>query len=162
MDVWKAAAERQRSHGDVLSLAAGQPSTPAPAPVLRAANLAIDAELLGYTETFGILPLREEIAAYHRHKYGIDVDADDVVVTTGSSGAFTLVFLAAFDVGDTVVVARPGYPAYRNTLAALGCRVVELDCGPQTRYQPPSRCSRNSTLRLRESSSPAPPTRPAR
>ena len=99
MDVWKAAAERQRSHGDVLSLAAGQPSTPAPAPVLRAANLAIDAELLGYTETFGILPLREEIAAYHRHKYGIDVDADDVVVTTGSSGAFTLVFLAAFDVG---------------------------------------------------------------
>ncbi|WP_138841654.1 pyridoxal phosphate-dependent aminotransferase [Rhodococcus pyridinivorans] len=136
MDVWKAAAERQRSHGDVLSLAAGQPSTPAPAPVLRAANLAIDAELLGYTETFGILPLREEIAAYHRHKYGIDVDADDVVVTTGSSGAFTLVFLAAFDVGDTVVVARPGYPAYRNTLAALGCRVVELDCGPQTRYQP--------------------------
>ncbi|MEU5840885.1 pyridoxal phosphate-dependent aminotransferase [Rhodococcus sp. NPDC047139] len=136
MDVWKAAAERQRTHGDVLSLAAGQPSTPAPVPVLRAANLAIDAELLGYTETFGILPLREAIAGYHRDRYGIDVDPDEVVVTTGSSGAFTLVFLAAFDIGDTVVVARPGYPAYRNTLAALGCRVVELDCGPQTRYQP--------------------------
>ncbi|MFZ3394972.1 pyridoxal phosphate-dependent aminotransferase [Rhodococcus sp. DT1] len=136
MDVWKAAAERQRSHGDVLSLAAGQPSTPAPAPVLRAAGLAIDAELLGYTETFGILPLREAIAAYHHDRYGIDVDADDVVVTTGSSGAFTLLFLAAFDPGDTVVVARPGYPAYRNTLAALGCTVVELDCGPETRYQP--------------------------
>ncbi|MGV9744905.1 pyridoxal phosphate-dependent aminotransferase [Rhodococcus zopfii] len=136
MDVWKAAAERQRTHGDVLSLAAGQPSTPAPAPVLRAAHRGIDAELLGYTETFGILPLREAIAGYHRDRYGIDVDADDVVVTTGSSGAFTLLFLAAFDPGDTVVVARPGYPAYRNTLAALGCNVVELDCGPDTRYQP--------------------------
>lgn len=136
MDVWKAATERGRTHGDVLSLAAGQPSTPAPAPVLRATRDALDAELLGYTETFGIEPLREAIAAHHRGTSGIEVDAEDVVVTTGSSGAFTLIFLAAFDAGDTVVVARPGYPAYRNTLAALGCRVVELDCGPETRFQP--------------------------
>lgn len=104
--------------------------------MLRATHRVLDDELLGYTETFGILPLREAIAEYHRDRYGVDVGADDVVVTTGSSGAFTLLFLAAFDAGDTVVVARPGYPAYRNTLAALGCRVVELDCGPHTRYQP--------------------------
>ncbi len=120
----------------MLVLAAGQPSTPAPAPVLRATKIAIDAELLGYTETFGILPLRAAIAEHHRATYGYPVDPDDVVVTTGSSGAFTLVFLAAFDPGDTVVVARPGYPAYRNTLTALGCRVVELDCGAETRFQP--------------------------
>ncbi|MEV6325775.1 pyridoxal phosphate-dependent aminotransferase [Nocardia sp. NPDC051787] len=136
MDVWKAAAERARTHGDVLVLAAGQPSTPAPAPVLRATRLAIESELLGYTETFGILALREAIAEHHRETYGYQVDPDDVVVTTGSSGAFSLIFLAAFDPGDTVVVARPGYPAYRNTLAALGCRVLELDCGAQTRFQP--------------------------
>ncbi len=136
MDVWKAAAERARTHGDVLVLAAGQPSTPAPAPVLRATKTAIDSELLGYTETFGILPLREAIAEHHRDTYGYAVEPDDVVVTTGSSGAFTLIFLAAFDAGDTVVVARPGYPAYRNSLTALGCRVVELDCGAETRFQP--------------------------
>ncbi len=136
MDVWKAAAERARTHGDVLVLAAGQPSTPAPAPVLRATELAIQSELLGYTETFGILAIREAIAEHHRETYGYQVHPDDVVVTTGSSGAFSLIFLAAFDPGDTVVVARPGYPAYRNTLAALGCRVLELDCGAQTRFQP--------------------------
>ncbi|OZD67314.1 aspartate aminotransferase [Rhodococcus sp. 06-1059B-a] len=136
MDVFKAAAVRARTHGDVLSLAAGQPSTPAPAPVLRAAREALDGHLLGYTETLGILPLREAIAAYHSAESNIDVHPDEVVVTTGSSGAFTLLFLAAFDVGDTVVMARPGYPAYRNTLAALGCRVVELDCGAESRFQP--------------------------
>ncbi|MGW6377971.1 pyridoxal phosphate-dependent aminotransferase [Rhodococcus sp. NPDC055112] len=136
MDVWKAATERARTHGDVLTLAAGQPSTQAPGPVLRAAREALDTQLLGYTETFGILPLREAIAGYHSAKSSIAVDPDDVVVTTGSSGAFTLIFLAAFDAGDTVVVARPGYPAYRNTLTALGCRVIELDCGPDTRFQP--------------------------
>ncbi|MCZ4076761.1 aminotransferase class I/II-fold pyridoxal phosphate-dependent enzyme [Rhodococcus sp. H36-A4] len=136
MDVFKAAAVRARTHGDVLSLAAGQPSTSAPAPVLRAARDALDAHVLGYTETLGILPLREAIARHHAHEAGVPVHADDVVVTTGSSGAFTLLFLAAFDVGDTVVMARPGYPAYRNTLAALGCRVVELDCGIESRFQP--------------------------
>nr|WP_244165168.1 pyridoxal phosphate-dependent aminotransferase [Rhodococcus fascians] len=136
MDVFKAAAVRSRTHGDVLSLAAGQPSTPAPAPVLRDAREALDGHLLGYTETLGILPLREAIAAYHSAESNIDVHPDEVVVTTGSSGAFTLLFLAAFDVGDTVVMARPGYPAYRNTLAALGCRVVELDCGAESRFQP--------------------------
>ncbi|WP_280356569.1 pyridoxal phosphate-dependent aminotransferase [Nocardia otitidiscaviarum] len=136
MDVWKAAAERARTRGDVLVLAAGQPSTPAPRPVLRATRAAMERELLGYTETFGILPLREAIAGHHRDTYGVAATADDVVVTTGSSGAFTLIFLAAFDAGDTVVVARPGYPAYRNTLTALGCDVVELDCGPETRFQP--------------------------
>ncbi|MEU7766431.1 pyridoxal phosphate-dependent aminotransferase [Nocardia sp. NPDC049190] len=136
MDVWKAAAQRARTHGDVLVLAAGQPSTPAPAPVLRATKLAIESELFGYTETFGILPLREAIAEHHRETYGYPVDPDDVVMTTGSSGAFSLIFLAAFDPGDTVVVARPGYPAYRNTLTALGCRVLELDCGAETRFQP--------------------------
>ena len=47
-----------------------------------------------------------------------------------------LAFLAAFDVGDRVALARPGYPAYKNILSALGCEVVELDCGPETRYQP--------------------------
>ena len=136
MDVFKAAALRTRTHGDVLSLAAGQPSTSAPGPVLQATRDALDGHLLGYTETLGILPLREAIARYHAAEAGVPVDADDVVVTTGSSGAFTLLFLAAFDTGDTVVMARPGYPAYRNTLAALGCRVVELDCGPQSRFQP--------------------------
>ncbi|GGG23421.1 aminotransferase [Rhodococcoides trifolii] len=136
MDVFAAAAARQVTHGDVLSLAAGQPSTRAPKPVLDAMHAALDSHLLGYSETLGIRPLREAVARYHSERSNIAVDADDVVITTGSSGAFTLLFLAAFDAGDTVVMARPGYPAYRNTLAALGCRVVELDCGSDVRYQP--------------------------
>ena len=57
-------------------------------------------------------------------------------VTTGSSGGFLLAFLAAFDVGSRVGLARPGYPAYRNILQALGCEVVDLPCGPETRFQP--------------------------
>ncbi len=136
MEVLKAAAERQRTRGDVILLCAGQPSTPAPGPALEAAVAATTTQVLGYTESNGVLPLRHAIADHHRGTSGIDVSPDEVVVFPGSSGAFTALFLAAFDVGDTVAMTRPGYPAYRNTLQALGCRVLELDCGPQTRYQP--------------------------
>ncbi|HLS46331.1 MAG TPA: aminotransferase class I/II-fold pyridoxal phosphate-dependent enzyme, partial [Ornithinicoccus sp.] len=136
MEVLAAAAERQRTHGDAISLCAGQPSTPAPKAVRDAAVAALEGEVLGYTPAIGILPLREAIAQHHRDWYDVDVTPDDVIVMTGSSGAFSTLFLAAFEPGDTVAMTRPGYPAYRNTLGALGCRVLELDCGPDTRYQP--------------------------
>ncbi len=80
--------------------------------------------------------LREAVAAHHRRVSGIDVSLDDVVITTGSSGGFLLAFLAAFEPGDRVLMARPGYACYRNVLTALGCEVVEIDCGPETRFQP--------------------------
>ena len=136
MDVWLAAAERQRSHGDLVNLSAGQPSAGAPAAVLAAAEKALQSSSLGYTVALGIPELREAIAASYADRYALGVDADDVVLTTGSSGGFLLTFLACFDVGDRVAIASPGYPCYRNILSALGCEVVEIECGPQTRYQP--------------------------
>jgi aspartate/methionine/tyrosine aminotransferase len=136
MDVWAAAAARQRSHGDLVNLSAGQPSTPAPAPVRAAAARALSSDVLGYTVATGIPELRTAIAAHYGARYDVPATDEDVVVTTGSSGGFLLAFLAAFDVGDRVALARPGYPCYRNILGALGCEVVELDCGAQTRFQP--------------------------
>ncbi|UMG94519.1 aminotransferase class I/II-fold pyridoxal phosphate-dependent enzyme [Nocardioides sp. TF02-7] len=137
MDLLALSAERQRTHGDVVNLLAGQPSSGAPAPVnAEAVRLLGSGDPLGYTPATGIVELRAAIADHHRRRYGVDVAADDVVVTTGSSGGFLLAFLAAFEAGDRVAIARPGYPCYRNVLAALGCEVVEIPTGPETRFQP--------------------------
>jgi aspartate/methionine/tyrosine aminotransferase len=136
MDLLAAASRRQRTHGDLVNLVAGQPSTPAPRPVREAAKRALEEQVLGYTEALGIPELRAAIAAHHLRAHGIAVAAEDVVVTTGSSGGFLLAFLAAFEAGDRVAIARPGYPCYRNVLTALGCEVVELPTGPQSRFQP--------------------------
>ncbi|RYU08801.1 pyridoxal phosphate-dependent aminotransferase [Nocardioides iriomotensis] len=136
MDLLAAAGERRRTHGDLLNLVAGQPSTPAPVAVREAAKAALDADVLGYTEAIGTPELRAAIAEHHRRFHGLDVSADEVVVTTGSSGGFLLAFLAAFEPGDRVAIARPGYPCYRNVLTALGCEVVELPAGPESRFQP--------------------------
>lgn len=141
MDVLAAAQERQRTHGDALFLCAGQPSTPAPRRALEAVRSAVGSQILGYTEATGIPELKRAIADDHNRRMrlrggaGGEVVPEDVVITTGSSGGFVTLFLAALDPGDDIVLARPGYPAYRNTLNALGANVVEIDCGPETRFQ---------------------------
>ena len=136
MQVLRQVARRQASHGDVVLLCVGQPATPAPAPAREAAVAALRREVLGYTETAGVLPLRRAIADLYRRRHGLEVSPDDVVVTTGSSGGFSTLLLAALDPGQTVAMTNPGYPAYRNTIEALGLRVLDLDCGHDTRFQP--------------------------
>lgn len=130
MDLIAAANARRAAGQDVINLAAGEPAGGAARVVREAAARAITEHDLGYTEAVGMPELRSAIADH------AGVDAARVAVTTGSSGGFLLAFLACFDVGDRVALARPGYPAYRNILRSLGCEVVDLPCGPATRYQP--------------------------
>ena len=136
MEVMRAACEREAAGGEVLHLEVGQPSTGAPAPVVAAAAAALGSDRLGYTEALGIPPLRAAISRHYRDVYGLDIPPRRVVVTTGSSGGFVLAFLAAFEAGDRVAMATPGYPCYRNILAALGVTPVEIPVGPETRFQP--------------------------
>jgi aspartate/methionine/tyrosine aminotransferase len=135
MDVMRAANERAAAGDDVLHLEVGQPSTAAPSGVLAAARAALASDTLGYTDALGLPALREAIARHYRSSYGVALDPARVVVTTGSSGAFVLAFLAAFEAGDRVAMAMPAYPAYRNILTALGLVPVMLPAGPAQRYQ---------------------------
>ncbi len=136
MEVVKAAVARESSRGDAILLCVGQPGTPAPAAVRRAAVEAVEREVLGYTVSSGVPELRRTIAAEYARRYALEVDPAEVLVTTGSSAGFQLAILAAFEAGEAVAMTRPGYPAYRNTLHSLGCRVLDLDVGPDSRYQP--------------------------
>ena len=72
--------------------------------------------------------------AITRERYGVDVDPGRVVVTTGSSAGFMLAFLAMFEPGDRVAIANPGYPPYRNILAALGCEAVPIEISAGNRF----------------------------
>lgn len=137
MDVLSRVAELRGQGRDIISLCAGEPSGGA-APIVNetAAALHASGAALNYTPAAGLPELREAVAGHYGRWYCTEVDPAEVLVTTGASGAFVLTFLAAFDVGEKVALARPGYPAYRNILTGLGLEVVEIPCGPDTRYQP--------------------------
>lgn len=127
---------RAREGQETIMLCAGQPETGAPEAVLQEAEIALRSSPLGYTEVLGDRELREAVAAWHSATYGVATGADNVVITTGSSGAFVAAFLAVLDHGDSVALSCPGYPAYRNILSALGAKIVDLQCGAETRFQP--------------------------
>ena len=136
MDVVRAANAREAAGGEVLHLEVGQPGGGAPHGAREAAAAAVREGPLGYTETPGLPALRRRIARDYAERHGVDLDPERIIVTTGSSGGFLLAFLAAFDAGDRVALAAPGYPAYANILTALGLEPVWLPTGADTRFQP--------------------------
>jgi aspartate/methionine/tyrosine aminotransferase len=130
-----AAAARLEAQGRrIIHMEVGQPAAGAPTPAIAAVRAALSGAALGYTETLGMPSLRRRIANAYAEWHGLDIDPARVVVTTGSSAGFLLAFLAAFEAGDRVAVALPGYPPYRHILAALGCEPVGIETSAETRW----------------------------
>ncbi|MCG6203525.1 aminotransferase class I/II-fold pyridoxal phosphate-dependent enzyme [Rhodopseudomonas sp. HC1] len=134
MDVMAAADKIEAAGGHVIHMEVGQPWAPAPRTAIAAAHAALEQGRIDYTSALGLPSLRARIARYYREAYGCDVAPERIVVTTGSSGAFILSFLAQFEPGDRVAVTVPGYPPYRHILTALGCVPVPIETHAETRH----------------------------
>ena len=135
MDIMRDAQAMEASGKSVIHLAAGQPSTGIPRAALPRIEKALKVDTLGYTLAHGMEPLRDRIVRHYQETYSVKIPAESVVITTGSSGGFLLTFLSAFEIGDRVALAAPGYPAYRHILSSLGIKpeLIQVDAG--TRYQ---------------------------
>ncbi len=136
MDVMRAALAAENAGRSIIHMEVGQPGTPAPRAAREAARRALDGETLGYTMALGNDALRERIGQHYAEQYRTPVAPERIAITAGSSAAFVIAFLAAFDVGDTVALPSPGYPCYRHILSALGQRAVLIETGPATQWMP--------------------------
>ena len=134
MDVMAAAARLEAQGRRIVHMEVGQPAAGAPPSSIAAVRSALAEGPHGYTETLGMAPLRRRIAGNYPQWYDIDLDAERVVVTTGSSAGFMLAFLVAFEPGDRVAVPVPGYPPYRHILSALGCEPVPIETNAAARW----------------------------
>jgi len=136
MDVMEAARAAEAAGRSVIHMEVGQPATPAPLGARQAVAAALEAGPLGYTVALGLPELRAGIAALYKRWYGVDLNPERVIVTTGSSAAFLLAFTALYDAGEKVGLGAPGYPSYRQILRALSLQPVEIEAGLETRMQP--------------------------
>src|SRR6201996_2653728 len=96
MDVMAAAARIEAAGGHVIHMEVGHPAASAPQSAIAAAQAALAGGRIDYTSALGMPSLRARIARHYREAYGCTVDAERIVVTTGSSGGFILAFLAMF------------------------------------------------------------------
>lgn len=136
MDVMEEARKLEASGRNIIHMEVGQPGTPAPAKARTALHAAMDRGSLGYTVALGLPELRSGIAELYRRWYGVSLNPDRVVVTSGSSAAFLLAFTALFDAGDRVGLGEPGYPSYRQILRALSLTPVGIPASIENRLQP--------------------------
>jgi len=126
-------AHRLKAQGKpVIHMEFGQPSTGAPQAAIDTAHAVLDSDAMGYWESAA---LRERIVRHYAEHYGVAITPDRVILTAGASPALLLSILAGFEPGARIAMARPGYVAYRNTARALHLDPVEIDCGPDTRFQ---------------------------
>ncbi len=132
ISISRLAHELKLAGRSIIHMEFGQPSTGAPNAAIETAHHVLDTDGMGYWESPA---LRERIARHYLDSYGVTVEPERFVITCGASPALVLALLSAFEPGDRVALARPGYVAYRNTLKTLHLEPVEIACGAEDRFQ---------------------------
>ena len=127
MSLLSKASSLEKKGKEIFHFELGEPQISTPSPVIDEIKKLLKLSLPGYTPSNGIEELRLKISNFYLTKYGVDIDPDQIFITNGSSGAFLLSFISAFDPGMKVGIFNPVYPAYRNILKALNINVVEID-----------------------------------
>ncbi len=128
---------------DPINLSIGQPDFPVPDAIKRAACEAINGDRNGYSLTQGVAPLREAICTHLARDVGWKIDpgarpdpasgAPGLLVTSGTSGALWLAFMAMLGPGDEVIVPDPYFVIYPSLASVCDGRAVLCDTYPDFR-----------------------------
>ncbi|NEN74758.1 pyridoxal phosphate-dependent aminotransferase [Pelistega sp. NLN82] len=125
---------REQGH-DIISLGIGEPDFTAPPIVIDTLHKVASAGLSGYSPALGITPLRKHIADYYNNTFGTNICYEQIIITTGASGALSLACLSLLNPGDEILMPDPYYPANFNFILAAGASTRLIPCTPEERYQ---------------------------
>ncbi len=135
MDVLEKANEMQ-SHGDnIIHLEVGEPDFDMSACVVEGMEKALKEGKTHYTHSLGDPLLRQAIADSYKKEYGVTVDSDCIVITSGSSPAILMVIMLLCEVGGEVLFSNPGYACYRNFILVCNGVPVEVPLFAENGFQ---------------------------
>lgn len=129
MEILERAQILEQKGIDVVHMEIGEPDFPTPDVVVKAC---VDSLLSGntrYTHSLGLRELREEIAQYYTMRYAVEVDPENILISSGTSPVMAMIFSAIIDPEDEVIIPDPYYPCYPNFVRFFGGKpvFVELD-----------------------------------
>ena len=120
MEVLESAQQLEAAGRHIIHMEIGEPDFDTPEPIKKAAYRALTANDTHYTHSLGKKNLREEIVAYYRRIYSVDISPEQVLVTSGTSPAMLLLFSALLSPGDEVIISDPYYACYPNFIHYTG------------------------------------------
>ena len=119
MDVLEKAHTLEREGRHIIHLEVGEPDFPTPPCICEAAIEAIRRERTHYTHSLGLIELREAICEHYLEKYGVRINPDQIIVTSGTSPALFILFSTLLEQGDEIILSNPHYPCYPNFASFL-------------------------------------------
>lgn len=121
----------------VYRLNIGQPDLPTPPQAFEALrNVDHDRKVLEYSPSEGLLSLRKKLTEYY-HRFNINVNVEDIIVTGGGSEALLFAFMTCLDPGDEIIVPEPTYANYMAFAIAAGIRIVTIPSSIETGFALP-------------------------
>ena len=126
MDVLEKAHSMERAGIHIIHLEIGEPDFDTPTCIKDAAIRALNAGHTHYTHSLGLVELREAICRHYHERYGVVIQPDQVVVTSGTSPAMFMLFAALLDPGDKVIISDPHYACYPNFIRFAGGEPVTI------------------------------------
>jgi aspartate/methionine/tyrosine aminotransferase len=137
MDVLERAVELQKNGVDIIHLEVGEPDFELSPCIIESAQQAYEENRTHYTHSLGDMELREEIALFYKREYGVEVDPECILVTSGSSPAILMALQTLCEAGSEVILSNPGYPCYRNFVLACHARPVTVNISAADGFQYP-------------------------
>ena len=135
MDVLERAQELEREGKDIVHLEVGEPDFDLSEMVREAAEASFAQKRTHYTHSLGDKDLRLEVARFYQREYGVTIDSDQVIVTSGSSPAILMALMVLCEPGSEVILSDPGYPCYKNFVLACNAKPVSVDLSPEDGFQ---------------------------
>jgi aspartate/methionine/tyrosine aminotransferase len=123
----------------IVHMEVGQPGFETPGPIKAAAIEALREGKTFYTHSLGISELRQAISDNYADSCQASIPPDRIIITNGSSGAFTLLFSALLEPGRTLALTDPGYPCYRNIASLTDCTIAPIPVCADDNYEIPPR-----------------------
>lgn len=136
MDILEKANEMALSGiDDIIHLEVGEPDFDMPKCVVESVQEALNKGLTHYTHSLGDKELRQELAKKYKQEYGVLIDPDCIVLTSGSSPALLMALMVLCESGGEVILSNPGYACYANFVYACGGIPVEVPLSAEDGFQ---------------------------
>lgn len=130
-------AEAAKKRGTkVYHLNIGQPDIETPKAILDAVKHA-DIKVLEYSHSAGMESYRKKLVEYYKRN-NIDVNQNQIIVTTGGSEAIAFAIMSCMDPGDELIIPEPFYANYNGFSTSAGVKVVPIPSSIENGFALPS------------------------